>query len=429
MEQFQHSVKRHHRWNISIGWLDGIFFALGGSMISHITVLPVFLRMFTESKFTISMVHSLTMVGIFIPQIFSAHYIESMPMKKAMVVFVGALMRLPWLILAVILPLIVPLPSPYPLVIFFSLYLIFTTGWGLVIPPWLDMMGRIILPQKRGIFMGIRFTLGRILAIPGAILTFFIIREFPFPYNFALCFATAFIIFNFSLFFFSLTREIPYPVVKKKIKLVRFLKSLPGVLRRDTNFLYYNISYTLIAFTNLSLSLYSVYAVEHFHLPSSYAGIFTALFLGSQAVTGLLWGAIGDRYGHKISMAISALMSIMAALTALTARSEIFFYASFLFAGGYISATLVSNMNIVLEFCPPEERPLYIGLSNTFAAPVFALSPIIGGLVVDHFSYQTVFMASASLTFIGLLVLVFMVRDPRFSSNSQAHPSAMPGDE
>ncbi|PIV85121.1 MAG: hypothetical protein COW52_04020, partial [Nitrospirae bacterium CG17_big_fil_post_rev_8_21_14_2_50_50_9] len=92
------------------------------------------------------------------------------------------------------------------------------------------------------------------------------------------------------------------------------------------------------------------------------------------------------------------------------------FYAVFLFAGGYISATLISNMNIVLEFCPPEERPLYIGLSNSFAAPVFALSPIIGGMIVDHFSYQTVFMAAALLTGIGLLVLVFLVRDPRFSA-------------
>ncbi|PJA74821.1 MAG: hypothetical protein CO150_05965 [Nitrospirae bacterium CG_4_9_14_3_um_filter_53_35] len=416
MEQFQHSVNRHHRWNLSIGWLDGIFFALGGSMISHITVLPVFLRMFTESKLTISVVHSLTMIGIFVPQIFSAHYIESMPMKKGMVILLGGIMRLPWLILALILPMIVQLPSPYPLVIFFPLYLIFTTGWGLIIPPWLDMMGRIILPNKRGIFLGIRFTLGRVLSIPGAILTFFIIKGFPFPYNFALCFATAFIILNLSLFFFSLTREIPYPVVKKKIALFPFLKSLPGILRRDTNFLYYNISYTLIAFTNLSLSLYSVYAVEHFHLPSSYAGIFTALFLGSQALTGLLWGAIGDRYGHKLSMVISALMSILAALTALTARSQTLFYAVFLFAGGYISATLISNMNIVLEFCPPEERPLYIGLSNSFAAPVFALSPIIGGMIVDHFSYQTVFMAAALLTGIGLLVLVFLVRDPRFSA-------------
>jgi MFS family permease len=414
LEEFQHSVRRHHRWNTFIGWLDGIFFALGGSLVSHITILPVFLRILTDSKLVIGLAHTLTMIGIFAPQIFSAHYIESKPLKKKMVIVLGALMRLPWLILACILPFMVRLPEPFPMVIFLAVYLIFTVGWGLMIPPWLDMIGRIILPRKRGTFLGVRFTLGRIFAIPGALLSFFLIKEFPYPYNFALCFAAAFIFLNISLFFFVLTQETPYPVVKKKIHLTRFLHSLPGVLRKDHNFLYYNIAYALIAFTNLSLSFYAVYAVERFQLPSSYAGIFTALFMGSQAVTGILWGVIGDRYGHKISMAVSAFMSILASLTALTASSQFLFFACFIFAGGYISATLISNMNIILEFCPPEERPLYIGLSNSFAAPVFVLSPIIGGLIVDTFSYQATFALSAFLTFLGLLVLIIAVKDPRF---------------
>jgi MFS family permease len=419
LEEFQHSVHRHHRWNTFIGWMDGIFFALGGSLVSHITVLPVFLRILTESKFAIGMVHTLTMIGIFAPQIFSAHYIESMPLKKKVVIILGAIMRLPWLALAIILPFMIHLPEPFPVFIFFIVYLIFTTGWGLMIPPWLDMIGRIILPRKRGTFLGVRFTLGRIFAIPGAILCFFLIQEFPFPYNFALCFAASFILLNISLFFFVLTQETPYPIVKKKIHLIRFLRSLPGVLRKDRNFLYYNIAYSLIAFTNLSLSFYAVYAVERFQLPSSYAGIFTALFMGSQAVTGILWGIIGDRYGHKISMVISAFMSILASLTALTASSQTLFLTCFLFAGGYISATLISNMNMILEFCPPEERPLYIGLANSFAAPVFVLSPIMGGLIVDTFSYEATFALSAFLTFLGLVFLIFAVKDPRFT---RKHP-------
>lgn len=414
LETFHRSVRRHQSWNTYVGWLDGIFFAVGGSLVSHITVLPVFLRFLTESKLTIGMVHTFTMIGIFAPQIFSAHYIESLPLKKGVVIFVGALMRLPWLVLALIVPMMIRLPPPYPVLLFLAFYLIFTTGWGLVIPPWLDIIGKIILPRKRGAFLGIRFTLGRVLAIPGAILSYVLIKSFPFPYNFALCFAGAFIILNVSLFFFALTREVPYPVVKKHIKFTRFLKSLPGVLRRDTNFLYYNIAYSLIAFTNISLAFFSVYAVERFQLPASYAGIFTAIFMGAQGLMGILWGLIGDRHGHKISMVFSAVMSILAALTALIAPSAAFLYACFFFAGGYISATLVSNMNIVLEFCPPEERPLYIGLSNSFAAPVFVLSPVLGGIIVDHFSYQTAFGLSAFLTFLGLMVLVFLVKDPRF---------------
>lgn len=412
-DRYEKSVRRHQQWNIGVGWLDGIFFALGASFISHVTILPVFLRLLTESKLAIGMVHSLTMAGIFFPQIFSAHYIESMQLKKGLVVFVGAIMRLPWLILALILPWMVQLPAPYPLAIFFSLYLIFTFGWGLVIPPWLDIIGKIILPHRRGTFLGMRFTLGRAFGMAGALGSFFLIRAFPFPYNFALCFAAAFTILNISLFFFAMTREIPYPVVKKKIQLIHFLKSLPQVLKRDRNFLFYNIAFALIAFTNLTMAFYSVYGVERFHLPSNYAGIFTTVFMASQGVTGIIWGVLGDRKGHKITMVLSAFMSILGSVTALVAPSALFFNICFLFAGGYISGTLISNMNIVLEFCAPEERPLYIGLSNAFAAPIFIASPLLGGLIVDAFSYEAAFFMTGLLTFMGLLVLLFLVREPR----------------
>ncbi len=412
-DRYEKSVRRHQQWNITIGWLDGIFFALGASFISHVTILPVFLRLLTESKLTIGLVHSLTMAGIFFPQIFSAHYIESMPLKKGVVVLVGAIMRLPWLILALILPWMLQLPAPYPLVIFFSLYLIFTLGWGLIIPPWLDIIGKIILPHRRGTFLGMRFTLGRAFGMAGALGSFFLIKVFPFPYNFALCFAAAFIFLNISLFFFTLTREIAYPVVKKKIELIPFLKSLPQVLRRDRNFLLYNIAFALIAFTNLSMAFYAVYGVERFHLPSNYAGIFTMVFMASQGVTGILWGVLGDRKGHKITMVLSAIMSILGSVTALVAPSAFLFNACFLFAGGYISGTLISNMNLVLEFCAPEERPLYIGLSNTFAAPVFIASPLLGGLIVDAFSYEAAFVITGLLTSVGLLVLLFFVKEPR----------------
>jgi len=108
-------------------------------------------------------------------------------------------------------------------------------------------------------------------------------------------------------------------------------------------------------------------------------------------------------------------MSVAAALTALFASSLTVFYACFFFAGGYISATLIANMNLVLEFCPPEERPKYIGLSNSLAAPVFALSPVLGGRIADRWSYPALFVLTAVLVLAGLLVLVFRVRDPRRS--------------
>ena len=59
-----------------------------------------------------------------------------------------------------------------------------------------------------------------------------------------------------------------------------------------------------------------------------------------------------------------------------------------------------------------EERPLYIGLSNTLCAPVTILAPVIGGWLADAASFNATFIISAVFGLLMTLALWFVMKNP-----------------
>jgi MFS family permease len=109
-----------------------------------------------------------------------------------------------------------------------------------------------------------------------------------------------------------------------------------------------------------------------------------------------------------------ALLLMAAALTAWVAMSATWLAVVFFLLGAAISAELTSSLNIILEFCTPEDRPTYIGLTNTLLAPTLALAPIIGGwLATLTGGFSLLFLAAALCAGLGALLLLFWVHEPR----------------
>ena len=70
----------------------------------------------------------------------------------------------------------------------------------------------------------------------------------------------------------------------------------------------------------------------------------------------------------------------------------------------------VSYHNLILELSHEEKRGVYIGLANTIRAPFFALSPIFGGYIIDHFSYQAAFIIAGISALVCLIIVTWKVR-------------------
>jgi MFS family permease len=84
-----------------------------------------------------------------------------------------------------------------------------------------------------------------------------------------------------------------------------------------------------------------------------------------------------------------------------------------------MSGNAVSRMNIILEFCAPEDRPTYIGLTNTLLAPAM-LAPVLGGWLATWAGYRGLFLVAAVVSVLGAALLAFWVREPRDITQEKA---------
>jgi MFS family permease len=102
----------------------------------------------------------------------------------------------------------------------------------------------------------------------------------------------------------------------------------------------------------------------------------------------------------------------LAALAARATSSLSGLWVAFVLLGMSVSAASVSSMNIILEFCASEDRPTYIGLTNTLLAPGM-LSPILGGWLATWVGYRGMFTVATILSLLGSALLALWVREPR----------------
>jgi len=141
-------------------------------------------------------------------------------------------------------------------------------------------------------------------------------------------------------------------------------------------------------------------------------GILTAVLVGTQAVANLAWGLLADRRGNKAVLVAGALGMAVTAAAAWQTHSFAWLVTTFVLYGISLSAGLVSYMNIVLEFCEPEDRPTYMGLSSTLLAPSRALGPILGGWLATLVDYRGMFLVALALSLVGGLMMLRWVREP-----------------
>jgi MFS family permease len=125
------------------------------------------------------------------------------------------------------------------------------------------------------------------------------------------------------------------------------------------------------------------------------------------------WGLVADRRGHKAVLCGAAVSMALAALVSWMASSPGWLLGTFVLLGISTSGDSVSSMNIIQEFCEPEDRPTYIGLTNTLLVPGTALAPLLGGWLATWVGYRAMFVVALLVASVGAALLGLWVREPR----------------
>ncbi len=405
-------VLRNYRWNFTVNVLDGTFFFFGLSFATSTTVLPLFVSKLSDNPLLIGLVAVLAQAGWYLPQLLSAGTIERSARKKPWVVNLGLITeRLPVMLwpLAALLALVSP---PAALLVFFLTFAMHQFGAGIIAPAWQDMVAGCFPVNRRGRFMGVMSFLGTATGAAGAILSGRILEEQAFPYNFVILFGLCALFIFLSWIAISLTREPARAVDADTLQDLDIRRKLGRILRQDHRFRRFFVVRLLITLAAMGLGFVTVSAVTRFDLPDQTVGYFTAVLLVGQTAGNLGLGLLADRFGHKLSLELGALMAALAFGLAWWAPSADWFYAVFFLLGAYTASTIVSGLMIVMEYADRSRRPTYAGITNSGLGAVNLVAPLLGGWIA-LMGYAWLFALCSVIALIAVALLHFWVKDPR----------------
>ena len=405
---------RNFGWNLFFNSIDVIFFMGAISLISATTILPLFISKLTDSTIPLALVAMLSQGGHFLPQLFVANYIERLDRKKPVVVNLGFLTeRLP-AILLILAPLAATISSDLAVVLFLLLYSWFNLGGGAVATAWQELIARCFPVTRRGRFFGINSFIGTLLGVGAVSLAGRFLETVAFPLNFAYIFGTAGLCILISWIFLAQTREPIEAASGSARSLGAYLAALPNVLRADTNFRSFLAARFTLAMAEMGTGFLTVAALVAWEISDGMVATFTTATLIGQTTGNLCGGFFSDRYGHRLALEISAFFALVAFGLAWLAPGADWFVGVFFLMGLFRGMRMVSSMLVVLEFCTSDKRPTYLGLANTLTGLGSMIAPLVGaGLVMIGYSW--VFIASMLTSLVALLMLRFLVRDPRFA--------------
>lgn len=413
-------VRKNLRFNFIIGLLDGGAFGLGMGFGSFTAIIPLFVHHLTDSALLIGLVPAIHNMGWQLPQLLTAGWIARVERYKPLTLVMTIHERVPYLGLAII-ALALPGSSSGTILALTFLMLVWQGfGAGMAANPWTNLVSKVIPQEMHGTFFGAQSAAFNGLAGVSAIAAGLILSAQGSPRGFSLCFALTFLFMALSYLFLALTREARSPVDEMDQPAPVMGRSMQ-ILRSDSNFRAFLAVRVLSQFAGMGFAFYVIYLVQRFGVSDAAAAVLVAFLLVGQVVLSPLMGRLGDRWSHRGIMSVGALGAALSAIIAWRATSPTWFYAVFLLEAVAIVAIWTIPLAMSVSFADNEnERPLYIGLSNTLPAPAAILAPAIGGWIADASGFGTMFIISAVAGVAMALALWFVVRDPRSFSASMA---------
>jgi EmrB/QacA subfamily drug resistance transporter len=130
---------------------------------------------------------------------------------------------------------------------------------------------------------------------------------------------------------------------------------------------------------------------------------------------GLLFtfGVIGDRIGRRrmlvIGMAFFGISSLICSYA--QTPDQLIWARAAMGLGG--AAVMPQTLSIVTNVFDPRERPRAIGIWASAVGVSVSVGPIVGGLLLDHFWWGSVFLVNVPLTAIGIAAIFAVVPESR----------------
>ncbi|MCP4539221.1 MAG: MFS transporter [Chloroflexi bacterium] len=400
------------RRSFTLGIFNGAIFNLAEALIDPPLVLTWFVSQITSSNLLAGLVSPLGNAGWFLPQIFVSARIQRMERKMPSYTLTAVIRIIVWILLAV---MVWTVDDPQVLLVsFFVLYSIARLTSGLAGLTFFDVVAKTIPARRRGSFFSWRQLLGGMLGLGGGWIVKTVLNHpsLPFPNGHALLFSLYCVAIVPGLLSFIMIREPPRAVTNVPVTIKDQLQRARQLLRENRVYRRHLSARTCLILAGVVLPFYGIYAKDRLGAPEGMVGVYVTTRIAAQMLFNLPWGRLSDRYGNRLAMRLLSLGSGATTLLALILIALVEFlqlqgtwlpYLAlplFFLNGAIRPAQVLSGSNFLLELVPEDERPLYMGLSNTLMGIIVLISGV-GGLVVDFVGFAGLFAISLMFYLLG----------------------------
>jgi MFS family permease len=401
------NLKRNYRAN----FIHGVLGMTGFRLIYAPTIIPAYLMLLTGSAAAVGLGSALLQLGATVSPIASGARIEHRSHILPYAIRVGSLMRLQILGLALAGWF---LTGNLLLVATFAFFVLLGFFTGAQRVAFQMLMSKLIPIRKRGRLQGYRnFAGGLIAAVLAWVAGNWFIAGDWLGNGYATTFLVAFLLTSAGLVVLkTMIREPPAPVSRPQIPWRDRIREFPELLS-DRDFANFLGAQSFATMARVGAPFWTVYAGALLGLDGALIGGLSFVFLGSDTVSNIVWGPMGDRFGFRIVYALSLLCSIGGVALLIFAETAAPVYGAFILLGFGSSGWILAASTMVLEFGRTEDTPMRLGFVTTVEGVIAASGPILAGLLVATLGFAPLFAVVLGALLIAFLLLVFRVREPR----------------
>lgn len=148
-----------------------------------------------------------------------------------------------------------------------------------------------------------------------------------------------------------------------------------------------------------------------------YMGWIVSVFLLGMAVATPLWSKLGERIGNRKAYQIATLLFALASIFQASSRNIIFFLIARTImgigAGGMNTIPFIIYADIYTNF---QKRAKVIGYATASFSAASIIGPLVGGWIVDVFSWHWVFYINVPIALISIVCVRFFFKEEKKTS-------------
>jgi MFS family permease len=400
--------------NFRASFIHGVLGMTGFRLIYAPTIIPAYIVMLTGSPAAVGLGAALLQLGGTISPIASGSRIEHRSHILPYAIRVGSLMRLMILGLALAGWM---LTGNALIAVTFACFLLLGFFSGAQRVAFQALMSKLIPITKRGRLQGYRnFAGGLIAAVLAWVAGNYFIADEWLGNGYATTFLFAFVLTSAGLVVLqTMIREPAAPVSRPQMPMLERMREFPELLR-NRDFAAFLVVQCFSTMARAGGPFWTVYAGMKLGLDGALIGGLSFAFLGSDTVSNMVWGPMGDRYGFKLIYVLALIATIAGIVLMLLGDSATPIYAGFVMLGIGASGWMLSASTMVLEFGNSEDIPMRLAFVTTVEGAIAAAGPIVAGLLVASYGFAPLFVIILASLAVALAILVFKVREPRHHS-------------